>query len=1141
MADIDFSKVAHDDVKGELVDLLKLTDSFKNADFEATNINALVNLMSYNSELFSYYINQIANEPYIDSSKLYKNINRISNNLEYYPIGKGNSLLEIVSNLSKDYSLANEEGYIEIPAYSKFISSKNTDTGDELVFTNTKPLLVQILQFGTRPVKEIDFSYNGIIQDGVLNTSKLKIEVTEERALYIISNDQIASVETKPINIVQSNNLSEFKTNIEYSLLLKFINDEWVIEVNSANTVALSNEIASFYISDDGDVLFQRTTSSSLISIGRLGYRNLDKVKLKGIGTTSRPDILSKLQMTIDRFSPTVQVMYNGEILSFDSQDNDVVISSDVIEGNYFRKGVDVYVTLVLTDRRSLNYGAKLVLKRFDELESSDVVLYELPLNDETFEEISNGVGDLKLSRNIFKSNEGSNNTIKTGSVFFNKGESRKRVTFDVPYNFGLQTATIPEDSNKDYSIKLSPEGNVKAFSLSKTTSGFIVEIENDSDYEGNIVWRTVSYGKEVVDEKIVNVNSISQLVNVDQGYTAIIQPNKNVNVWVSQVTEGLKIISDTSFLGEVDYLIIPNDSSISLNSFEKSSSVFIPRGSTDVEVKYDSPVVDNSYRIFLQPDSPVNVWVEGKTTNGFLLRVERDSDYEGIVTWQLHSGLLSGTIEFKGGELFDDYDVVNNILDISEKQQLGYVLQGEPQLSIINDGGFIDSSVNGLTLGYDSDLTINPGLSIVCERTDISYNNIRVFVKISTEWVEFIEYKNFTENINQDSKIFYVRINKNRNISIKFGNNDFRGIDVLDKKVAIIGLKTYGVEGNIGENVLLSEIEPSLNFNISNIDVNSVEDSLFSKLRIFSSNGATIDRVIKDHNNNVLTQDDINVIQIGQGIFGTEPEDVESIRKNAKSSYISQDRIVSNTDYRNKILGEFSDFIIDAQVFNYKEAEESGLITSEEVAKYYYNTIFIMAIPSFGSSFSVNQKNLIKTYIDDRMKKQSTIETVILEPTFISVDVVGSFRVAVDSSPFDIQNNIVKGVTDFFDRRKRQLGETIDVYNLKQGIDTNGISSLELKLYKDSNDKYSQVDYDIDIKYDEYQDRFQDIEDSNLKDRLNSELKNLIDKGLITLNQPLFDVENKEGKRTYPYSNDLSFGRFEFPILGDLSLERKV
>ena len=174
-------------------------------------------------------------------------------------------------------------------------------------------------------------------------------------------------------------------------------------------------------------------------------------------------------------------------------------------------------------------------------------------------------------------------------------------------------------------------------------------------------------------------------------------------------------------------------------------------------------------------------------------------------------------------------------------------------------------------------------------------------------------------------------------------------------------------------------------------------------------------------------------------------------------------------------------------------------------------------------------------------MKKQATIETLILEPTFVPVDVIGTFRVAVDASPLDVQNNIVKGITEFFDRRNRSLGETIDVHNLKKGIDNEGISSLEIKLYKDAEDKYSPSDYDVDVKYDEYQDRFQDIEDSNLKERLNSELKNLIDKGLITLNQPLFDVEKKDGSIVYPFSDDLNFGRFEFPILGDLSIERKL
>jgi len=1145
MADIDFSIVNQEDVREELIELLKLTPTFKNADFEATNMNGLLNLMSYNAELFGYYVNQIANEPYIDSAKLYKNINRVANNLGYNPIGKGSSQVELVSNISRDYSMSNEEGYIEIPAYSKFTSSKTTANGDDLFFTNTKPLLVQILQFGTRPVKESDFLYNGLVgDDGSVSSSKMRIEATEERSLYIMQNGAVDSTLEKSISIIENSSVTNFQINVEYSLVMKFVSNEWILEINEKNETPTTNEIAVFFINASGEIKFQRTTSSGVMAIGRLGYRNLDRVSFSGTGTIAKPNILSRLQLTIPQYSPTVQIMFNGEIISFDSQDAEVVIQSDSIPGNNFRKNTDVFVTLELTDRRASNFGAKLNIKTSEELVDSDVVILILPINDDTFDEVSNGVGDFKLSQNIFPTADINNTTsvIKNGSVSFSADQTRRRVVFDEPYNFGLRTSTIPFDSDQDYSIALTPNANVKIFPTDKTTNGFIIEVDADSNFEGDIIWKTVSYGKETTEERVVNVNELSQLVNIEQGYTAIIQPNQNVNAWVSQVTEGLKIVSDTSFFGEVDYLIIPSDSEVALNSFEQAGEVYVPNGAEEIEVIFDNRTKTNEYRLFLQADANVKVWFERKTTEGFILRIQKETGYEGVVTWQSHEGVLSGTIEFRGGELVKNFDIEKNIQDITEKQQLGFMVEGEPQISLINQGGFIEDNANGLSLDYDSDLTINPGLSVICTRSDISYTFIRVFVKIDSDWVEFTEAKNFTDDIGPTSKVFYVRVDKSQNISIKFGSNDHRGLDVIDNNVAVVGLKTFGAEGNIGENVLLQTIDPDLNFNLNNVDPNLIEAGLYSKLRIFTSNGQAVEeRVVKDNQGRVLTENDITGIQIGQGIFGTEPEGVEDIRKNAKSSYISQDRIVSNTDYRNKIMGEFSEFIVDVQVFNYLEAQESGLITQEEVAKYYFNSLFIMAIPSFGTSFSTNQKSLIKDFIDNRMKKQATIETLILEPTFIPVDVIGTYRVSFDASPLEIQNNIVKGVTDYFDRRNRSLGETIETFSLKDSIDTTGITSLELKMYKDADDKYSRSDYDIDIKLDQYQDRFQDIQDDNLKNLLNSELKNLIDKGLVTVNQPLFDYTDEGGNRQYPYSDDLSFGRFEFPIMGDLSLERKI
>jgi hypothetical protein len=39
----------------------------------------LANVLAYNAELYTFYLNQVANEVYLDTAKLYKNVNRISN------------------------------------------------------------------------------------------------------------------------------------------------------------------------------------------------------------------------------------------------------------------------------------------------------------------------------------------------------------------------------------------------------------------------------------------------------------------------------------------------------------------------------------------------------------------------------------------------------------------------------------------------------------------------------------------------------------------------------------------------------------------------------------------------------------------------------------------------------------------------------------------------------------------------------------------------------------------------------------------------------------------------------------------------------------------------------------------------------
>lgn len=1136
---INFTLIDQAEVREELIKLFEQTKTFKDARFAGSNLFTLTNVLSYNATLFGYYLNQIANEPFLDSAKLYKNANRIANNLRYNPIGKGSAIVPIASKLSKNYVLANNEGFIEIPTYSQFPSTKTTIDGESFTFTNINPLAVQVRQFGVSYLKQGNLKYVGEITSGnILNDESLKLPGDQKNPTNILDSDGNLIGEVKhTISSRKHDTLPSFLTNVEYSLIIQQELGSFILVIYPKTVTPLTNEIIRFKVTSNREVIVTQSFAANRVYKGRLGFRNLSVVKFKGIPIQGKLNQLGRLEMIIPKYSVTFEVLINGIVYSFSSTTDDIIISSDDIPEGFFEPDTDININLVLTDLTAVNYGAKLVLKPSSESLPTDTVIGILPINEETFTN-----GNILLTQSEFLKGE-----VKNGQVKFIAGEETIRVIFDTPYDIGDGTTTvIPFNSNENYSIMLTSSGNVTTFWSNKTTTGFNINLEPNTGFEGVVEWRTVKYERTQVEEELIDITDLQSLFDVNQDYSVLVQPGLNVNVWVTDVgPSGFKIVSDSSFVGPVDYLIIPETVLGNAGDFALAGVEFVPRGETEIEVKFSEERANTDYTVFLQPTGNARVFYENKTTEGFTIRVEPETDFFGQIDWQIHEGDLSNTINFGGGSILSDGEPFIEFTDLEETSLLGNVVQGLAKMTIINQNGLISSTSNGLSLEYDRDVTVNPGLSFVISKDNISYKDLRVFVQIEDTFVEFTESKDIEGTVDKDTKIFYVRVNKDKLIRLSFGNNDARGFGPSGNLIYVIGQETVGEQGNIGENVLSPEIISSSNFDTLSINTAEVLETFIDLLRIQKDvffNG-TQGSTLVDYMGNNVSNDDLKIVQLEIGLFGTEPEDIESLRENAQISHQAQERTVTNSDYKSILSSSFSEFVIDIDIFNYKQAIEIGLLKDNEKSKYHSNTLFFMMIPAHGTQFTISQRTFIKEFIDNKIRRHGTVDSIILEPTFIPIDVVILFNNKVGTSTIQARNEITNGVSNFFDRRIRKLGETITVSQIQQSIESDIITELSIMLNKDPNNEFSKVDYDVDITPDRFEDPFQDTQRKKLQDAVNTELRNLVGKGLIQLRQPIFDIQfpGPEGKRSWPFSGSVELERFQFPVLGDLVLERRV
>jgi hypothetical protein len=1133
---IDYTKYDQQSIHEELISYLKETTTFRNVDVKGTTFNELINLIGYNASLFGFYANQIANEPFLDAAKLYKNLNRIANNLRYKPRGKGSAIVPVLAKLSKEYTLANNEGFIEVPSYSTFPVNGTTNTGQNFSFTNTKPLIIPVNQFGVSFLKGSHLRYSGeISQSGNLSSDRLSLLATEKNPVTVLDeNGNIIGELGSSIYSSPSETLADFEVDTVYSLVIRQDNSgNFQLIIYPETTTVLTDEIAKFKVNEDRTITITKNYSLNRLYKGRLGIRNLEYVNFEAIPVFGNDRFLSKLQMVIPRFSPTVDFLINGEVYSFSSTEEDIVISTDDIPSGSFNLVEDINIVLTIGDENSINYGAFLELKTDAQLADTDVVVARLPINSDTVEN-----GNLKILENEFLKGE-----TKQGVVEFDGSETVKRVIFSEPFDIGDgSTTSISESSDKNYAITLSADGNVTTFFSDKRTNGFNLNIEDDTGFSGKVTWKAVGYERVRVQEETQDLTSFQSSFNVTEDYSVMVQASSNINLWVSDTTpSGFKVSSDVSFTGDVDFLIVPDSDLENSGDFSVAGSVFAPKSETEIEVIFTKSRPTADYRVFLQPNGNVKTWVLNKTTEGFIIRVEPNTDFFGKIDWQIHEGALSGTLRFVGSNIVSGVPEIEYV-DIPETVSLGEVEQGTANLTVIDKNGVIATNNNSLNLEYNTDIVIYPGLSFVVGNQNISFNNIRVFVKIEDTWTEFTNSDIYGSDIGPTSKVFHVRVNKDKKIGITFGDNDNRGFNPENNEIAIIGLDCVGEEGNIAQGILANTIISSLNFDTRNNTPLAVEEALIDLIKVKREmyfNNTSFSSLI-DYQDNSVTVQDLTIVQMGPGVFGTELESVEELRLNSQYSYHSQDRMVSKSDYKTLISKEFSDIVVDVEVFNFKQAKESGLLPSDS-SIFNANTLFFLAIPAIGTRFTISQKKLIEDFIEDRTKKHATTGSVVIEPTFVPIDVIASYDSKVNFSFLDSKNAINTGVKDFFRRENRRLGEIITIDAIRNNIDLESINNLSIQLNKDPNNDYTNVDYDVDITSDQYTDAFKEVQDRKLNSAINTELRNLLGKNLIQINQPLFDVQNPDGSRDWIYTGEVTLGRFEFPILGDVVLERRV
>lgn len=139
-------------LKNLIIERLNDNSIFTDQNFEGSNLNAFIDIISYAYHVLLFYLNNTSNETLFSESQIYENINRIVKSIDYKPVGTQSAALTI--NADATSTLA--AGTYTIPRYSYIsirgvsysfksdITFVKTTTGDENISSvSNKELLYQ--------------------------------------------------------------------------------------------------------------------------------------------------------------------------------------------------------------------------------------------------------------------------------------------------------------------------------------------------------------------------------------------------------------------------------------------------------------------------------------------------------------------------------------------------------------------------------------------------------------------------------------------------------------------------------------------------------------------------------------------------------------------------------------------------------------------------------------------------------------------------------------------------------------------------------------------------------------------------------------------------------------------------------------
>ena len=213
-SNLSLTSLDFDTLKANFITYLQSQTQFKDYNFSGSNINVLLDILSYNSFLNTFYLNMVASEMFLDSAQLLNSVASHSKELNYVPRSAASSS----ANISFQIATTGISNPLVLPAGTTFVGVNSNGTFN---FQTSATTYYTSSNVSSNNVTTYNIN-NLLIYEGDTVTDSFIMDYTQQGQQFVLSNPNI-DISSLIVTVYQTTSNSS-NTGVVYSQVNNLFN-----------------------------------------------------------------------------------------------------------------------------------------------------------------------------------------------------------------------------------------------------------------------------------------------------------------------------------------------------------------------------------------------------------------------------------------------------------------------------------------------------------------------------------------------------------------------------------------------------------------------------------------------------------------------------------------------------------------------------------------------------------------------------------------------------------------------------------------------------------------------------------------------------------------------------------------------------